>query len=150
MGNEAIDIKEINDKWNQLMFLKAENLALENALERSKQDILTSKAQIVNNKKGIDTLTRELRPVLGLRPGPKAKAPRKPRTSKKKTAADYNPALDVDDDAAPQEPEKTWEELKSEARVTATCPHCEKLLANCTCQVSEEAAEKHKKLAKKK
>jgi len=138
---EAIDIKEINDKWNQLMLLKAENISLEDALERSKRDIVACKAQIINNKKGIDTLTRELRPVLGLPPGPKPKAPRKPRTPKSKEL----PQLFSDDESP-----KTREQLEAEARATATCPICEKLLADCTCKVSEEAAEKHQKLAKKK
>lgn len=41
--------------------------------------------------------------------------------------------------------EKTREELEAEAKATATCPICKKLLKDCTCQVSEEAAAKHKK-----
>jgi hypothetical protein len=138
---EAIDIKEINDKWNQLMALKANTIHREAENNDYKSKLAANNEAIANNKRDIDALTRELRPILGLRPGPKSKVktPRKARTTKSKetTQTSSSDALD-----------KTWEELQSEARATATCPICEKLLADCTCQVSEEAAEKYKKLKK--
>jgi hypothetical protein len=139
MGNEAIDIKEINNKWNQLIALKVNTTSREAENADYKDKIAANNEGIANNKRDIDSLTRELRPVLGLRPGPKAKAPRKPRTTKSKEPPQTSSSVELD---------KTWEELQSEAKATATCPICKKLLADCTCQVSEEAAAKHKKLKK--
>jgi hypothetical protein len=140
---EAIDIKEINDKWNQLMALKANTIHREAENNDYKSKLAANNEAIANNKRDIDALTRELRPILGLRPGPKSKvkAPRKPRATKPKEP----PQLFSDNES-----QKSREQLEAEARSTATCPHCEKLLADCTCQVSEEAAEKHQKLSKKK
>lgn len=43
---------------------------------------------------------------------------------------------------------KTMEQLKAEAKATAICSLCKKLLKDCLCMVSEEAAEKFKKLCK--